>query len=273
MFEKLNDIYFKKFRDLIYNASGINFTNINRPILESRLKERLRKIKINTIEKYYQLIINDDKELRNLLDLVTTNLTKFFRNIIHFNALENYVLEDLKKKKKNKHIKLWSAGCSTGEEPYSLAMVVKEKFDETWHIQIVASDISFNSLMKANEGFYPENRIIGIPEKYIKKYMVKIGDGYYIKDEIKELVRFDYHNLKNDSGLGNFDVIFCRNVTIYFDTIAQEKVINQFYNSMNDYSYLFIGHSESLFGINTNFIFTKLGEACLYMKKKGKYSE
>lgn len=273
MFEKLNDQEFKKFRDVIYHESGISFTKTNRPILESRLKERLRDLKIDTVEDYYGLILKEDQEMKNLLDIVTTNLTKFFRNTTHFGAFENQVIDDLIKVKKDKKIKLWSAGCSTGEEPYSLAMVLKEKLDPDWEIQIVASDISFNALMKAKEGFYSPDKVVGIPAKYLKKYMVEIGDGYYVKDELKSLIRFDYHNLKNDSGLRDFDVVFCRNVIIYFDSAAQQKVMNLIYNSMNEYSYVFIGHSESLFGMTTNFIFTKMGEACLYMKKEGKHSE
>jgi chemotaxis protein methyltransferase CheR len=144
--------------------------------------------------------------------------------------------------------------------------------DESWRIEIVASDISFNVLMKAKEGFYPESKIGGIPPEYIKKYLIKVGDGYQVKDEIKKLITFDYHNLKYDSGIKNFDAIFCRNVIIYFDSKGQEEVINKFYEVMNECSFLFIGHSESLFGMKTKFVFTKIGEACLYMKKEGKYN-
>lgn len=272
MFDKLSDTDFKKFRDLIYNESGIHFTDVNRPILESRLKERLKKDNIDTLDDYYKRITKDDNELKTLLDAVTTNLTSFFRNSIQFYALETGVLEQLKKTKSEKIIRIWSAGCSTGEEPYTIAMVLKEKLDENWKIEIIASDISFNVLMKAKEGFYAKNKIAGIPPNYLKKYMIELADGYQIKDEIKKLIRFDYHNLKYDSGLKNFDAVFCRNVIIYFDQKGQEEVINKFYNVMNDMSYLFIGHSESLFGMNTKFVFTKIGEACLYMKKEGKFS-
>ncbi len=273
MFEKLEDADFQKFRDLIYNESGITFTPTNRPILESRLKERLKKLGIATPSEYYKSIISDPIELKNLLDLVTTNLTKFFRNFPQFDSLENFVVKDLKEKKKDKLIKVWSAGCSTGEEPYSIAMVLKEKLESDWKIEIVASDISFNPLMKAKEGFYEANKTEDIPEKYKKKYMMPIGNGYYIKDDIKSLIQFDYHNLKNDSGISGFDIIFCRNVIIYFDAAAQKNVIERFYKIMNDYSYFFIGHSESLFGMNTKFIFTKINEACVYMKKEGKYAK
>jgi chemotaxis protein methyltransferase CheR len=271
MSPEIDDFTFKKIRDLINSTSGINFTEINRPILESRLKERLRQLQKSSIAEYYDILIKNEPEQKELLDLVTTNLTKFFRNIEHFNALEKTVLPDLKQKKENKTLRVWSAGCSTGEEPYTTAMVLHENLEPGWKVEILASDISFNSLVKAKEGFYTADRIVGIPEKYMKKYMVMIGNGYYIKDDIKKMIQFDYHNLKNRGGQSNFDIIFCRNVIIYFDKEAQERTINNFYNVMNDYGYLFIGHSESLFGMNTKFVFTKSDETCYYVKKEGKF--
>ncbi len=267
--EKLEDYDFKRFRDIIYDSSGISFTEVNRPILESRLKDRLKKTNIKDLDEYYKVIIKEPEELKVLLDAVTTNLTSFFRNATQFYALENYILPDLQKRKKDKKIKIWSAGCSTGEEPYSIAMVVKEKLDSSWQCEIIASDISFNSLIKAKEGFYHSSKVGGIPPVLLKKYTVPVGDGYQIIEDLKNMIRFDYHNLKYDSGLKNFDIVFCRNVIIYFDAKAQVEVLNRIYESMADYSYLFIGHSESLFGMNTKFVFTKIGEACLYMKKDG----
>ncbi len=269
MFEKLSDADFTKFRDLIYNSSNIHFTEFNRPILESRLKERLKKSNLSELNEYFKLVSSNEPELKILLDSVTTNLTRFFRNQIHFDTLAGPVLDEIKKRKTNKEIKVWSAGCSTGEEPYTLAMVLKEKLDPSWKIEIIASDISFNVLMKAKEGYYQKSRIEGLTDYYLKKYMIESEDGFTVKDEIKNLIRFDYHNLKHDSGIRNFDVAFCRNVIIYFDAKGQEEVVNRIYNTMGSYSYFFIGHSESLFGMNTKFVFTKMGEACLYLKKEG----
>jgi len=267
MFEKLEDADFKKFRDLIYDSSGIHFTDVNRPILESRLKDRLKKSNLKNLSDYYKILIAEPQELKVLLDAVTTNLTSFFRNSVQFYALENEVVNQLKESKDEKVVKVWSAGCSTGEEPYSIAMSLKEKLDSSWRIEIIASDISFNVLMKAKEGFYADNKIAGIPPAYLSKYFIKTSGGYHIIDDIRKTITFDYHNLKYDSGLRNFDIVFCRNVIIYFDAKAQIEVVNRIYESMNFNSYLFIGHSESLFGMNTKFSFAKLGEACLYMKK------
>ena len=265
----LSDQDFELFRSLIYNQSGIHFSSSNRIILESRLKERLRAVNLDSVREYHNLILEDQEEIKVLLDSVTTNLTRFFRNSSHFAAFESYVIPDItafKKKKNQQRIRLWSAGCATGEEPYSLAMVLKEKLSPPMTFDIVGSDLSLKSLMIAQEGFYPESRIGGVPEEYLTKYFDKKRDGYQVKEEIKKCVKFDYHNLKFDSGLQDVDILFCRNVIIYFDSEAQKAVIMRFWKVMNDHSFLFIGHSESLFGMDTRFEFVKTEWATFYRK-------
>ena len=172
----------------------------------------------------------------------------------------------LSKKSQYKTIKIWSAGCSTGEEPYTISILLKELLPQDFRGEVIASDLSLKSLMTAKEGFYPDTRISGIPQQYLYKYFEKKGDGYQINREIKEMVKFDYHNLKHDSGLRNLDVVFCRNVIIYFDEAAQQAVIDLFWLDMSPHSYLFIGHSESLFGMKTQFEFVKTDWATLYRK-------
>ncbi|MBN2441609.1 MAG: protein-glutamate O-methyltransferase CheR [Spirochaetales bacterium] len=265
----LSDTEFNLFSTLIYDQSGIHFSHVNRSILESRLKDRLRVLKIDKVTDYYQFLIKHQDEMKTLLDLVTTNLTRFFRNNGHFQAFEKHVLKKIveyKKKTNNNHIQVWSAGCSTGEEPYSIAMVMKEKLPSHIKIEITGSDLSLKSLMISKGGFYPENRVTDIPEYYLKKYFEKKREGYQVKDEIRDCVKFDYHNLKFDSGLNNMDVVFCRNVIIYFDAAAQKATIGRIYREMSEYSFLFIGHSESLFGMNTDFKFIKTEWATLYQK-------
>lgn len=267
----LTDEEFEKIRGVIYDESGISFSASNRTILESRLKERLKKAELDSINAYYDLIKKDTEEMKILLDSVTTNLTRFFRNTAHFQTFEHYVIPDLiehKKTRADKKIRIWSAGCSTGEEPYSLAIMLKELLPPDITGEVTASDLSLKSLMTAKEGFYPEIRVSGVPERYLKQYFDEKGKGYQIKDEIKSMVKFDYHNLKNDSGLRNLDIVFCRNVIIYFDDVAQQAVIDRFWESMNNHSYLFIGHSESLFGMKTEFEFLKTDWACVYRKFK-----
>jgi chemotaxis protein methyltransferase CheR len=265
----LTDADFEQYRTLIYNESGITFTPTNRSILESRLKERLREKGLNSVKDYFAVITKDQGEMKGFLDSITTNLTRFFRNQAQFDALENYVVPELMKIKKaggNTTIKIWSAGCSTGEEPYTIAMLLSKILSPPWKYEIMASDISLKCLMTAKTGYYAENRIVGVPDDYLKKYFEKVEEGYKVNQDIMSKIRFDYHNLKNDSGQRNFDIVFCRNVIIYFDEAAQAAVINRFWDSMASKSFLFIGHSESLFGMDTKFEFVKTQWATLYSK-------
>ncbi len=261
------DADFDQYRELIYSESGITFTPTNRSILESRLKERLREKGLDSVKTYIEIVKKDKEEMKAFLDSITTNLTRFFRNQAHFDALEKFVIPQIKSiKKVPGTIRIWSAGCSTGEEPYTIAMLMKEILPPPWTYEIIASDISLKCLMTAKEGFYSENRIVGIPDSYLVKYFDKVKDGYKVKPELQAKIKFDYHNLKNDSGIRNLDVVFCRNVIIYFDEAAQTAVINRFWDSMASKSFLFIGHSESLFGMDTKFEFLKTEWATLYQK-------
>lgn len=269
MVDLLTDAQFDMFRKSIYDESGITFSESNRTILDSRLKERLREKSLNSVEDYYKLILSDKEEMKMFLDSVTTNLTRFFRNQPHFDALSHYVIPKIVEVKKNsgqKTVKIWSAGCSTGEEPYTIAMILKTVLPPTMDFEVMASDISLKSLLVGKQGFYPESRIVGIPPDYLQRFFTKADGGYQVKDELKSKIKFDYHNLKYDSGLRNLDVVFCRNVLIYFDEAAQLTVINRFWDSMAAKSFLFIGHSESLFGMDTKFEFLKTDWACLYQK-------
>lgn len=273
MLEVLNDADYELFRKVIYDESGITFSGTNRSILDSRIKELLREKNLGTPQEYYALITKNAEEMKHMLDSVTTNLTRFFRNQPHFDAFVNFVIPQVMEYKKARSavdhtIKIWSAGCSTGEEPYTIAMIMKEICPAGWNFQITASDISLKSLMTAQQGFYAENRVDGIPPNYLSKYFTKVDGGYQVKQELKDCIRFDYHNLRNDSGARNLDVIFCRNVLIYFDEPAQLAVVNRFYNSLAPQSFLYIGHSESLFGMNTKFEFIKTEWACLYKKNE-----
>jgi len=265
--EFLNDANFELYRALIYAESGITFTPTNRSILESRLKERLREKGLTSVADYLNTIKTNKEELKGFLDSITTNLTRFFRNQAHFDALEKYVIPEVMNIKKSPGtIRIWSAGCSTGEEPYTIAMLLNEILPKIWNFEILASDISLKCLMTAKEGFYAENRIVGIPDNYLAKYFDKVDGGYKIHEDIQSKIKFDYHNLKNDSGQRNFDIVFCRNVIIYFDEPAQAAVMGRFWDAMASKSFLFIGHSESLFGMDTKFEFLKTEWATLYCK-------
>lgn len=270
MADLLTNAEFDMFRKLIYDESGITFSSTNRSILDSRLKERLREKNLATIQEYYKLVTSNRDEMKQMLDSVTTNLTRFFRNQPHFDALVNYVIPHVienKKKTGDTMIKVWSAGCSTGEEPYTIAMILKDILPPPYKFRVIASDISLKSLMVGQQGFYPDGRVSGIPQKYLDRFFTKNDKGYQANPDLMSSIRFDYHNLRNESGERNFDVVFCRNVLIYFDEAAQKATIDRFYNAMAPQSYLFIGHSESLFGMQTKFEFLKTQWACLYEKK------
>jgi chemotaxis protein methyltransferase CheR len=264
----LSDAEFELFRTLIYNECGIHFTVTNRPILEGRLRERLLEKGMATCKAYYDLITSSKEENKSFLDAVTTNLTRFFRNQPHFDALEHFVIPELIKTRRagGNTIKIWSAGCSTGEEPYTIAMLLNAILPLPWKHEIIASDLSLKCLMTAKEGFYTDAKVSGIPDAYLKKYFDKMEGGYKARQDIKQRIRFDYHNLVNDSGQHGMDIVFCRNVLIYFDEATQTQVVNKFYDSMAPQSYLFIGHSESLFGMNTKFEFVKTQWTTLYKK-------
>ena len=265
----LTTIEFEEFRKLIYKESGITFSETNRPVLESRIRDALRHKHLNSVDEYYKLVSSDKNELNEMLDSVTTNLTRFFRNQPHFDTLEHYVLPEIMKRKgssMDKRIRVWSAGCSTGEEPYTIAMVLKENVPAPFKVEIVASDISLKCLMVARTGFYEDSKIVGIPDKYLHKYFERKPGGWQAKQDLMEMIRFDYHNLSHNSNLTNIDIVFCRNVIIYFDDAVQKAVIDGFWKVMAPKGYLFIGHSESLFGMDTKFVFLKTPWACIYKK-------
>lgn len=267
----INDNEFKLFKDFIYEKSGIFFSDINRSILENRLFEVMLKYQYKSVVDYFNILQNNPEEVRQFLDLITTNLTKFFRNMSQFEALEKLVIPEIAKRNElSRSLRIWSAGCSSGEEPYSIAAVAAYvlSLTEGWDIKIVASDISLKSLMIAREGYYKKERMEDIPPHLFSVAFEELPDAIKVKDEIKKIVTFDYHNLKNEFGYKDFDIIFCRNVIIYFDQEAQKEVINKFYKLLKPYGYLFLGHSESLFGMSTKFKFTKIGSAIAYLKNE-----
>ena len=189
MLEILNDQDYEKFRKVIYDQCGITFSATNRSILDSRIKDLLRKKNIATPAEYLDLVLKNSEEMKIMLDSVTTNLTRFFRNQPHFDAFINYVIPaviEQKKKGGDRTIRIWSAGCSTGEEPYTIAMIMKEICPAGFDFKVTASDISLKSLMVGQQGFYADNKIDGIPADYLAKYFTKVDGGYQVKKELQD---------------------------------------------------------------------------------------
>lgn len=254
------------FRNFIYEKSGINLHNGKRELLKARLAKYLRHSDFRSFEDYYRFLVKHDEggeECIHLLDSISTNLTYFFREPAHYDFLIETALPELAplfKSRRQKRIDLWSAGCSSGEEPYSLGITLLEHFGREGEcgLRILATDISTKMLKKASEGIYPAEKLEKIPYDVKRKYFMKGMNGwrgfYRVKPILRELVAFERLNLveafPSDYA---FDVIFCRNVMIYFDKPTQEKIVDKFHRALRPKGYLFIGHAESLTGIHHAF--------------------
>ena len=263
-----------QYADIVYKNSGIIFKDSNAAVLISRISSKMKE-KNSDVKTYLEQLKTDKNELLSFIDFVTTNFTSFFRNQRHFELLDESILPGLINSKYSRQLKIWSAGCSTSEETYSIAITVKEFFEKnhidlaSWDIKIMGSDISLESLFIAKEAKYPDRSVQKIPPAYIQKYFTPLEDGkyYIVKDEIKKMVKFDFHNLMYGSGIDAIDITFCRNVLIYFDEDIQKKVLTQIYNSTNDNGFLFIGHSESLVGLFDKFKPTSFEKGIIYVKQ------
>lgn len=254
---KITDAEFKQLSELVYNKLGINLTNEKRTLLAGRLQKHLRQNRYRNFHDYIVTIINDKsgKELSNLANYITTNHTFFYREKEHFDFFQKKALPELVerlKKENSRDIRIWDAGCSSGEEPYMLVMLMMEYFGAEypmWQAGILATDISEKALNVAINGIYPEERLNMLPELYKKKYFKKLPTGeYQIDQRVRKEVTFRRLNLMNDvfPFKKQFHIIFCRNVMIYFDQPTREKLVNKYYDNMIQGGYLFIGHSETL---------------------------
>lgn len=269
----ITDEEFRLFRNLIYEESGIYLKETRKDFLTNRLLKRMNATGMASPYWYYKLLVEKRKtELLILLDLLTVNETSFFRNRPQIDLFKNVILPGVIKKKEQdiqKKLRIWSAGCSTGEEPYTVAMVLREVISdyERWDIKIYASDLSLTALGTAAKGEYTADKILAtVDEYYIAKYFQKEGDRFKIKPEVKKAVVFDFHNLKHDNGLRNLDVIFCRNVMIYFDMEEQKRLVQKFHENLIAGGYLLIGHAETLQGIGTDFQFVYDNKGTAYKK-------
>jgi chemotaxis protein methyltransferase CheR len=249
---------FKIFRDLIHRECGISLNQGKKDFLRTRVEKRLNALGMRGYFQYYRYVTEDHRdELCLFIDSVTINETTFFRNAPQFEMFRERVLPELlerKRRLRDYRLTVWSAGCATGEEPYSIAMDVAEAIPDflLWNVRIIASDISLRCLGLANTGRYPSEKLRDMPERYVSKFFRKIGEDYEVKDTLKKFVVFDYHNLQHENGLSNMDVIFCRNVMIYYEITEQKKLVERFSRALNAGGYLFLGHAESLQGLTVN---------------------
>lgn len=257
---------FTKFQELIYQEAGIWLAPHKHALLTGRLARRLRLLGLSGMQEYFHLVTRPDQQHERavMIDCITTNETHFFREPRHFDFLSQHVFprwhEEAATGQRTTHIRIWSAGCSSGEEPYSLAMLLLKHFpqEKGWDLEILATDISTRVLEKAREGVYSIDKAKEIPPEYLRAYMLK-GRGEHkgvikVSPELRRVVRFARVNLHADSYpvQGYFDLIFCRNVLIYFDQRSKEKVINGILRHLSPSGFLFVGHSEHLGGISPN---------------------
>ncbi len=274
---RISDKEFELLRSLIKELTGINLSDQKKMLVVSRLSKRLRALGLTSFAGYYRYVTEDIKgreEIDHLINRMTTNKTDFYRESHHFDFMQRTALPYIYqegRKHSELNLRVWSAGCSSGEEPYTIAITLKEFFRDKpgWDIKILATDLDTEMLDKSKEGIYKQEIVLPISKEYLRTYFKKgVGENqglFMVKDTLKDMIVFRRHNLVYDSlpTKRQFDIVFCRNVIIYFDEQTKIKVINQFYNALKEGGYLFLGHSESPVGCENKF---KLLGNSLYCK-------
>ena len=269
----LSDEEFTKLRDLVYKISGISLSETKRELVISRFSRRLKALKLKSFSDYHNLLVSPSgfTEVQNFINSITTNKTDFFREAHHFDFLVSKIIPALLTKNK-RIVKIWSAACSTGEEPYTIAMVMSKHFVEKYNIpvKILATDIDTNVLTVASKGVYDSSIVSVLPEEYMKKYFLRGKDEsnglYKVKDFVRKMVTFKQLNfVATDYPISTtFDVIFCRNVIIYFNPETKRRVVNKLYRYLNPGGYIMMGHSETLFDMVDGLTYLK---NTVYQKK------
>ncbi len=281
----------KLLQALVYQECGMHFDERRTHFLQDRLQRRLRECRLDSFYSYYRLLISREgkHELARLLENLTVNETSFFRNKAQLDLFHKHLLDEILRRKQAHRdctLRLWSAGCSTGQEPYTLAMLVadglayyylrnplpmempspKPLIPHPWKVEILASDISYSVLRAGQEGSYNQNQMASVDYSYRLRYFDKVGERYAVKQALKEIVHFDFHNLKTEFVPQRNDVIFCRNVMMYFDEAEQKRLIKKFARCLNPEGYLFVGHAESLLGLTDSFAMVHRNSGTAYQK-------
>ncbi|WP_415888573.1 CheR family methyltransferase [Neptuniibacter sp. SY11_33] len=251
--------HFVKVRDELYDYAGIVLADHKQDMAYNRLVRRLRELKLSNFDDYFSFLDNNPVEFSQFINALTTNLTAFFREKHHFDFITNTIIPEIEEAR-SYSIRGWSAGCSLGEEPYSLVMTLLESgIDPSrWDIRLLATDIDSKVLSSAKSGIYAEDRVKNLPNTQVKRWFLK-GKGSHkgfvrVKPELQDLLRFNYLNLMQDWPIeGPLDFIFCRNVMIYFDQNTQARLLDRMHSLLKPNGYLFVGHSEALARHASNF--------------------
>lgn len=250
----LSDREFRGFREIIYRETGIHISEHKRELLTARLSRRIRSLGMRRFGEYLAAVEREPSERVEMVDRVVTNETRFYREPKQFELIENTVLPrwraEAERGGRAKKVRVWSAGCSTGQEPYSIAMTLLANL-EGWSIEILASDISGRALRQASAGLWPVEKAAEIPDHLLQTFMlrgVRSQSGRMLADDrLRNVIRFQRVNLHDElPDVGTFDLVFCRNVLIYFDVASRTKAVNRLLGRLVPAGYLFLGHSESL---------------------------
>ncbi|HOK39645.1 MAG TPA: protein-glutamate O-methyltransferase CheR [bacterium] len=269
---------FKKLQELIYRRTGLFFEDKKLFFIKRRVELLMKEENIYDFDEYFRIIKFydfDGQKFQKLINAITTNETYFFREFDQLKVFAECCLPEIleKKSKINSNLlRIWSAACSSGEEVYTLAIIILEMIDDInkWKIELIGTDIDKRVLKQAIEGKYNERSVKFIPPTYFDRYIYKSADNKYcVSNVLKEFTYFEHLNFFDDekmSQMRNFDVIFCRNALIYFDEDSRRQVVNHFYNSLNPGGYIFLGHSESMSRITNAFNYKKLYDQIVYYK-------
>jgi chemotaxis protein methyltransferase CheR len=270
-------------RDCVYSHCGIFFDNDSKYLLERRLAKRLIALNLSSFRDYYHYLKYNrkkDQELMDIMDILTTNETYFFREAFQLKAFTEEIIPELMRNKASsgsRTLRIWSAGCSTGEEAYTVAMLLHGITElRDWKIEIVGTDISQRVLQHARRAVYGKSAFRATEEKYLSRFFVEQEDGLKVCNEIRDLVTISHLNLFDTNRmamLGKMDLIFCRNVIIYFDLAAKKRVVDSFFNTLYQGGYLLLGHSESLMNITTQFTLRHFKNDMIYQKPESSIGE
>lgn len=252
---------FDLLRQLVNEQTGITLSDHKQEMLYSRLSRRVRALNLDSFSSYYHLLRSQgggSEELVHFINAVTTNLTAFFREPHHFLFLAQQLFPQLLEEKRDKRIRIWSAGCASGEEPYSIAIVARECFPADWDIKILATDLDSSMIERGERGVYEAERVSNITTERLRRFFHKGKDSQAGKvriiPELRNMVIFKQLNLMHPWPLqGPLDIIFCRNVVIYFDKETQRVLFDRFANLLSPEGCLFVGHSENLFQLTQRF--------------------
>jgi len=270
--------YFIKLRDLIYERTGISYEENKIYYIKKRLQTRMEIGQFQRVDEYIKhlkLLDRNGREFQELMNLLTVNETYFFREFSQLQVFAEACLDEVVKKKLasgSRTIKIFCAGCSTGEEAYTLAIILREMLDDfkRWDVLIKAADIDENVLACARKGVYDQRSVKDVPPAYLRQYFSNPDPGQFaVKPDIKEMVVFEHLNLMDRRALrleDNYDFVFCRNVLIYFDDISRKQVVDKFYTILNPGGFIFLGHAESLSRISTSFKIRRLDDHIVYQR-------